>query len=238
MQQPARRSKRKHGENVFAALHHAPIQKTRPDIAEWVSECSVASRSPHPSHPSKRQRVLKGNTITAMDTVEQDNQGRRLRPRSKSPTKQMHSIPENVAAARSRPLQRQMQSVPDNVAEASKMMLDLSVAFLPTPSISSSSLTGRSSPTHRSRSESPRKPAVTREDQLSSFTPSADFADLDQAQRYNVHIPESLLSLVKRFEVSLPSHACRRLTYLASLLLLLTSPFRSTNSIKLSSISQ
>lgn len=64
----------------------------------------------------------------------------------------------------------------------------------------------RSSST-RSRSESPRKPATTREDQLSSFVPSVEFAALDQAQRYKVHIPESLLSLVKQFEVcTLPSY--------------------------------
>lgn len=53
-----------------------------------------------------------------------------------------------------------------------------------------------------SRSESPRKYAATREDQLCSFIPSVDFAVLDQAQRYSVHIPDTLISLVGQFEVS------------------------------------
>jgi hypothetical protein len=116
------------------------------------------------------------------------------------------------------------------------LVLSTRTTFSPPASQASSGFkrtSSQSSPTHRSRSSSPRKPAATREDQLGSFIPGVQFAVLDQAQRYSVHIPDSLKSLVKQFEVSsFSSSAICRSAYRVSWLLLPRCLLRSTQTMR------
>jgi hypothetical protein len=154
----------------------ATILKT--DIESWLSKHPERPSTPPPDvQEQERKRAMSTTTVSH---------------RNSSPKRPRIEDTDDVG-----PEQSASQLGSDPLALKPTNTFDsaqsqTSLAFKRPPSRSSST---------RSQSESPRKLAAIKEDQLSSFTPCVEFAVLDQAQRYKVHIPESLLSLVKQFEV-------------------------------------